>query len=215
MRHRSHPSRTAPRTISLSPSLSQSFSFSLARIIIDRHHSHHRFRHCLTLAIDLAISTSLSPTLLPSLAIALAIVLIIRHRSRHRSHQFALSFSPSLALLLIIHHPLVYHLEPSCASPGTRSSTHSVQYVVLRSRGGGGCGQASCGVERLLLAVMILLRPLRGATISRCATPSNSSNSSLHLFTAIVALSDRPMIAPSSSHLCRILLVFRRRTRVN
>ena len=211
MRHRSHPSRTAPRTISLSPSLSQ--SFSLARII-DRHHSHHRLRHCLTLAIDLAISTSLSPTLLPSLAIALAIVLIIRHRSRHRSHQFALSFSPSLALLLIIHHPLVYHLEPSCASPGTRLSTHSVHSVVLRARGGGGCGQASCGVERLLLAAMIVLRPLRGATTSRCATASNSSNSSLHLFTAIVALSDRPMIAPSS-HLCRILLVFRRRTRIN
>ena len=128
MRHRSHPSRTAPRTISLSPSLSQ--SFSLARII-DRHHSHHRLRHCLTLAIDLAISTSLSPTLLPSLAIALAIALIIRHRSRHRSHQCALSLSPSLALLLIIHHPLVYHLEPSCASPGTRLSTHSVHSVGL------------------------------------------------------------------------------------
>ena len=99
VRHRSHPSRTAPHTVSLSPSLSH--SFSLARII-DRHHSHHRLRHCLTLAIDLAISTSLSPTLFPSLAIALAIALIIRHRSRHRSHQYALSPSPSLALLLII-----------------------------------------------------------------------------------------------------------------
>ena len=211
MRHRSHPSRTAPRTISLSPSLSQ--SFSLARII-DRHHSHHRLRHCLTLAIDLAISTSLSPTLLPSLAIALAIALIIRHRSRHRSHQCALSLSPSLALLLII-------IIPSCttSNPHVRALAQDFPLTpftpsVLRARGGGGCGQASCGVERLLLAAMIVLRPLRGATTSRCATPSNSSNSSLHLITVIVALSDRPMIAPSS-HLCRILLLFRRRTRIN
>ena len=123
VRHRSHPSRTAPRTISLSPSLSQ--SFSLARII-DRHHSHHRLRHCLTLAIDLAISTSLSPTLLPSLAIA-----------RHRSH-YSPSLSSSLASVRTIalaisrpiaHHPLVYHLEPSCASPRTRLPTHSVHSV--------------------------------------------------------------------------------------
>jgi hypothetical protein len=206
VRHRSHPSRTAPRTISLSPSLSQ--SFSLARII-DRHHSHHRLRHCLTLAIDLAISTSLSPTLLPSLAIAL----IIRHRSRHRSHQCALSLSPSLALLLII---------PSCttSNPHVRALaqdfplTPFTPSVLRAARGGGGCGQAPCGVERRLLAAMIVLRPLRGATTSRCATPSNSSNSSLHLITVIVALSDRPMIA-SSSHLCRILLLFRRRTRIN
>ena len=160
------------------------------------------------------LSTSLSPTLLPCLAIALAIALIIRHRSRHRSHQCALSLSPSLALLLII-------IIPSCttSNPHVRARTQDFSLTpftpsVLRARGGGGCGQASCGVERLLLAAMIVLRPLRGATTSRCATPSNSSNSSLHLITVIVALSDRPMIAPSS-HLCRILLLFRRRTRIN